>query len=105
MLRNDVVREWEESGKSREDETIGVLDSIRGGQVSIERYSCFMTTPGFHGDIEEAPLWAGESVALVRDIRGAGDIVRSLVEDAETALYSTTTYSNAAQQSTPNRAS
>ncbi len=106
MLRNTIVREWEESGKTREGETIGVLDSVlRGEQIEIARYSSFMPTPGFHGDIEQTPLWAGESVALVRDIRGAGDIVRSLVEDAETALYSVTTYSNAAQQSTPNRAS
>jgi hypothetical protein len=64
-----------------------------------------MTTPGFRGDIEEAPLWAGESVALVRDVRGAGEIVTTLVADAERALHSVTTYSNAAQQSTPNSAS
>ena len=105
VLRNDVVREWEESGKSREDETIGVLDSIRGGQVEIPRYSAFMTTPSFHGNLEEAPLWAGQSVALVRDIRSAGEIVTTLVADAEAALYSVTTYSNEAQQTSAKSAS
>jgi NAD(P)H-dependent flavin oxidoreductase YrpB (nitropropane dioxygenase family) len=105
VLRNDVVREWEESGKTREGETIGILDSMRDGRVEVPRYSALMATPDFQGDIEEVPLWAGESVALVRDIRSAGEIVRTLVADAETALYSVTTYSNAPQQSTPNRAS
>jgi nitronate monooxygenase len=105
VLRNRVVREWEAAGKERADETIGVLDSIRGGQIELARYSAFMTTPSFHGDIEEAPLWAGESVALVRDIRAAGEIVTTMVADAEAALYSVTTYSNDAQQRTPKSAS
>jgi len=99
VLRNRVVREWEAEGKSREGETIGTLDSIHGGAIEIPRYAAFMTTPGFHGDLEEAPLWAGESVALVHDIRSAGEIVNTIVADAETALYSVTTYSNDAQQS------
>ena len=84
---------------------LGILDSMRDGRVEVPRYSALMATPDFQGDIEEVPLWAGESVALVRDIRSAGEIVRTLVADAETALYSVTTYSNAPQQSTPNRAS
>jgi len=105
MLRNRVVREWEGGGKERGDETIGVLDSIRGGQIEIKRYSAFMTTPSFHGDLEEAPLWAGESVALVHDIRAAGEIVTTMMAEAEAALYSVTTYSNDAQQRTPKSAS
>jgi len=105
VLRNGVVREWEAAGKSREGETIGVLDSIRGGEIEIPRYGAFMTTPSFHGDLEEAPLWAGQSVALVRDIRSAGEIVRTIVADAEAALYSVTTYSNEAQQSSANSTS
>ena len=105
MLRNGVVREWEDDGKTRAGETIGTLDSIRGGQVEIPRYSAFMTTPAFHGDIEEAPLWAGESVALVHDIRSAGEIVATMVAEAEAALYSATTYSNEAQQSSAKSAS
>ncbi|HEV7133565.1 MAG TPA: nitronate monooxygenase [Gaiellaceae bacterium] len=102
VLRNAVVREWEASGKSREGEPIGKLDSIRGGQIDIPRYAAFMTTPSFHGDVDEAPLWAGQSVALVRDIRSAGEIVRTIVAEAEAALYSATTYSNDAQQSSAN---
>ena len=105
MLRNDVVREWEASGKSREGETIGVLHSIKGHDVELPRYAAFMLTPSVDTDIEEAPLWAGESCALVRDVQDAGDIVRELVRDAEAALYSVTTYSNAAQQTSANIAS
>jgi nitronate monooxygenase len=102
MLRNRVVREWESAGKDRADETIGVLESIRGGEIEIKRYTAFMTTPRFQGDIEEVPLWAGESVALVRDIRAAGEIVTTMVADAEAALYSVTTYSNEAQHTSAN---
>ena len=97
------------SGRQRaraaRDQTIGVLDSIRGREIEIPRYGAFMTTPSFHGDLEEAPLWAGQSVALVHDIRSAGEIVRTIVADAEIALYSVTTYSNEAQASNAKTAS
>jgi nitronate monooxygenase len=105
MLRNGVVREWETSGKSRQGETIGRLESVRGGEIDIPRYASFMATPSFHGDLDEAPLWAGESCMLVHDVKDAGDIVRELVRDASVALYSATTYSNAAQQTRANIAS
>jgi nitronate monooxygenase len=38
------------------------------------------------GDIEYAPLWAGESCSVVNDIKPAAEIVRDLVRDAEAEL-------------------
>jgi NAD(P)H-dependent flavin oxidoreductase YrpB (nitropropane dioxygenase family) len=45
-----------------------------------------MALPTFDGDIDYAPLWAGESVEVVNDIKPAGDIVRDLVRDAARAM-------------------
>jgi hypothetical protein len=45
-----------------------------------------MATPDFDGDLDYAPLWAGESCSVVNDIKPAGEIVHELVRDAEAAL-------------------
>jgi hypothetical protein len=45
-----------------------------------------MTTPDFDGDVDYAPLWAGESCSVVNDIKPAAQIVHDLVHDAEVAL-------------------
>jgi len=42
--------------------------------------------PDFDGDIDYAPLWAGQSCAMVNDIKPAAQIVRDLVLQAEAAL-------------------
>ena len=50
------------------------------------RYATGMVTPDFDGDLDYAPLWAGESCSVVSDIKPAGEIVLELVRDAEAAL-------------------
>lgn len=40
----------------------------------------------FDGDPDDAPMWAGESVSSVNDIKPAAEIVSELVRDAEAAL-------------------
>ena len=54
--------------------------------VDWPRYATGMATPDFDGDLDYAPLWAGESCSLVNDIKPAGEIVRALVRDAAAAL-------------------
>jgi NAD(P)H-dependent flavin oxidoreductase YrpB (nitropropane dioxygenase family) len=44
-----------------------------------------MLTPAFEGDAEYAPMWAGESVSLVNEIKPAGQIVADIVGEAEAA--------------------
>jgi nitronate monooxygenase/enoyl-[acyl-carrier protein] reductase II len=57
------------------------------GQVKDwPRYAIGVATPDFDGDIDYAPLWAGESCSVVKDIKPAGEIVRDLVRDAATAM-------------------
>jgi nitronate monooxygenase len=98
MLRNEIVRRWEADASAREPGVIGELAKYGGEPAAVPRYRPFMATPRFVGELEEAPLWAGQSAALVRDVKDAGDIVAELVRDAEAAVYSLTTYSNDAQQ-------
>lgn len=91
MLPNRVVREWEAAGRpplgSRAGEGSIVGHSSAGGRViEIARYTSFTPTPVFDGDIEEAPLWAGMSVGLVREVKPAGEIVRETVREAEEIL-------------------
>jgi len=45
-----------------------------------------MATPEFLGDLDYAPLWAGESCSVVNDVKPAGEIVGDLVRAAESAL-------------------
>jgi NAD(P)H-dependent flavin oxidoreductase YrpB (nitropropane dioxygenase family) len=52
----------------------------------VPRYSSMAVRDDVTGDVEAASLWAGQSVGLIHDVRPAGDIVRSLVDEAVSAL-------------------
>jgi len=94
VLSNKAVREWEAAGRPPSGErpgegsVIGTLKDERyeTGEVEIPRYAAIMLTPGFTGDVEYAPLWAGESVGVVNEIKPAGQIVADIVAEAEAAL-------------------
>lgn len=91
-LRNKAIQEWEAAGRPPngqrpgEGTIIGTMTRVDGTVVEIPRYASFMTTPAFQGDIEYAPLWAGESCGQVNDIKPAGQIVLDIVREAEEAL-------------------
>ena len=91
-LRNKTFAEWEAAGRpppgSRPGEgtSIGKRTDSLGERTDWIRYSIGTAPPDFDGDIEYAPLWAGESVSLVNDVKSAADIVNDLVRDAEAAL-------------------
>ena len=92
MLRNRIVAEWEAAGRpepggrEHEGETIGAITMSDGERSEIPRYASMMAVPEFDGDLELAPLWAGESVSLVREIEPAGEIVRRIAREADEAL-------------------
>ena len=91
-LRNKTLAEWEAAGRpasgSRPGEgtSIGRRSNAFGEPAEWVRYSIGTAPPDFDGDIDYAPLWAGESCSVVNDIKPAADIVRDLVGDAEAAL-------------------
>lgn len=91
-LRNGVVREWESAGcppsgqRPGEGTVIARVSRADGTELEVKRYSSFMITPEIPVDIEEAPLWAGQSVELIHDVKPAGQIVRDLVREADALL-------------------
>lgn len=92
VLRNKVVREWEAAGRPPpghrpgEDNPIGKRRRPWGGVQEWPRYAVGMIPPDFDGDPDDAPMWAGESVGSVNDIKPAAQIISELVRDAEAAL-------------------
>jgi nitronate monooxygenase len=91
-LRNKTVTEWEAAGKPPpgqrpgEGVPIGRRRAATGEWVDWPRYATGMAGPEFDGDVEYAPLWAGESCSVVNDVKPAGEIVHDLVRDAAAAL-------------------
>src|SRR5947209_18511509 len=91
-LKNKTFAEWVAAGspprgsKPAEGTSIGRRSNTLGERVEWLRYAVGTTPPDFDGDIEYAPLWAGESCSVVNDIKPAGDIVRDLARDADAIL-------------------
>ena len=65
---------------------IGSFRGPAGELVPWPRYAVGVATADFDGDIEYAPLWAGQSCSVVNDLKPAATIVRDLVRDAEAAI-------------------
>jgi nitronate monooxygenase len=91
-LRNKTFAEWDAAGRPPtgkrpgEGTSIGKRTLYTGEVAEWPRYAIGSAPPDFDGDIEYAPLWAGESCSVVNDIKPAGQIVRDLVRDAKAAL-------------------
>src|SRR5437588_8381158 len=70
-----------------EGPSIRTLTTSTGERIEWPRYAgAGSPKPDFDGDLDYAPLWAGESVGVVNDILPAGEIVRLLSRDAAAAL-------------------
>src|SRR5256714_7689106 len=93
VIRNRVVREWEEAGQppsgQRPGEGTVVGTRPVGNRIlDVQRYATGTPTLGFEGDLELMPFWAGQSCGLVHDIKPAAQIVNDLVREAEAAIES-----------------
>jgi nitronate monooxygenase len=91
-LRNKNFEAWEAAGRPPsgrrpgEGTVIGRKRALSGDVIEWPRYASGVATADFDGDLDYAPLWAGESCSVVNDIKPAGEIVRELVRDAGAAL-------------------
>jgi nitronate monooxygenase/enoyl-[acyl-carrier protein] reductase II len=87
-LRNKTFDEGDAAGRPPPGQRPGEGTSIgkrrtRAGEVADwPRYAIGTAPPDFEGDIDYAPMWAGESCSVVNDIKPAGEIVRDLIRDA-----------------------
>jgi NAD(P)H-dependent flavin oxidoreductase YrpB (nitropropane dioxygenase family) len=93
-LRNRTFDEWEAAGRPSpgtrpgEGTSIGTQLFASGETQAWSRYARGVVTPGFAGDVDYAPMWAGESCSVVNDVKPAAEIVRDLIRDAEIDLAS-----------------
>jgi nitronate monooxygenase len=89
VLRNNVVKEWEAAGRpgSGERPGEGEVVAISKSLEEIVRYRVFMASADVEGDVDALPLWAGQSVGLVRKVMPAGQIVREVNADADAILH------------------
>lgn len=84
-LRNRTFATWESAGRPPsgqrpgEGESIGRRTNSAGKVVEWPRYATGVVTSDFDGDVDDAPLWAGESVSVVNDVKPAAQIVAELV--------------------------
>ena len=91
-LRNKTLAEWEAAGcpppgeRPGEGTSIGKRRMSTGKEIDWPRYAIGTVPPEFDGDVEYAPLWAGESVSVVNDVKPAAEIVGDLVAEGERAL-------------------
>lgn len=91
-LRNKTFAEWDAAGRPPpgrrpgEGTPIGTRRLSSGEVQEWPRYAIGTVPPDFEGDIEYAPLWAGESCSVVNDVKPAAEIVSDLVREAEEAL-------------------
>ena len=91
LRKNKTFEEWDAAGlpppgnRPGEGAAIGTIRQP-WGEYQLLRYEARMLTPDFDGDAEYAPMWAGESCAVVNHIRPASAIVRDLVREAKEAL-------------------
>ena len=93
VLRTVAVDEWEAAGRPApgarpgEGSRVGRMP-FAGQSMDVPKYGIFPPLPGFEGDIEQTPLYAGESCRLVHDVKPAGAIVRDVVAEAREILRS-----------------
>jgi len=91
-LRNRTYAEWEAAGcpepgnRPGEGTAIGLRRYPWLDAQEWPRYAPGMATIAFDGELDYAPMWAGESCSLVDEIKPAGAIVHDLVRDATAAL-------------------
>jgi len=80
-LQNSTARTWDAAGRPPDDQRPGhgdVIGHFASGEA-IVRYEPAPPMTGTTGDIEALSMWAGQSVALVREQQSAADIVAELI--------------------------
>jgi nitronate monooxygenase len=92
VLRNRLVEVWEAAGRPPpgqrpgEGTPIGTVVRSSGQKTDWPRYAVGVAGPDFDGDVDDAPLWAGQSCTVVNDIKPAALIVHDLAAGAEAAI-------------------
>lgn len=85
-LRNTTVQAWEDAGRpSRDRPGEGDVVAMYGDEP-IHRYESTSPHDFLVGAVEPLPMWAGQSVGVIRDVAPAAEIVRRIADEAAEAL-------------------
>jgi nitronate monooxygenase len=87
VLANDTTDAWERAGRPATDRP-GADDLVATTPDGdgVTRYEDSLAVPGVDGDVEELPLYAGQSVGQAEEVMPAGDLVETLATEAAAAL-------------------
>jgi NAD(P)H-dependent flavin oxidoreductase YrpB (nitropropane dioxygenase family) len=89
VLRNTTIDAWEKAGfpprGSRPGEGEIVAAQTENGYWA-RRYEVVTAQKTYEGDIEALPLWAGQSVGLVKRIQPASEIVSEIAAEAANVI-------------------
>ena len=92
VLRTAVYEEWERAGRPEsgkrpgEGKLVGTLKHAGMELPPLVKYTVMPPAEYIEGDLEEFPLYAGMSCALVKDIPPAGDIVKRIAAEAREVI-------------------
>lgn len=89
-LRTAFVEQWladqNRCNEAHPDEPVIGETRIAGESVTVRRFMSYTPSVETKGDILSMPLYAGQGVGLIREIKPAGEIVRELAEGARRIL-------------------
>ncbi|WP_396612457.1 NAD(P)H-dependent flavin oxidoreductase [Haloferax sp. S1W] len=87
VLENTTVLEWDAAGRpdsQRPGEGEVVAETKDG--TPIHRYEDSLAVPGMKGDVEEVPLYAGQSAGLTYETQAADELVERLADETIEAI-------------------
>lgn len=87
VVANETTAEWEAAGRPDEDRP-GADDVVAEDPDGepVRRYEDSLAVPGTTGDVEEVPLYAGQSAGLAEESLPAGELVETLADETRAAL-------------------
>jgi nitronate monooxygenase len=87
VLENATVEAWEAAGRPDSDRpgTDDIVAETEDG-TPVRRYEDSLAVPGMTGDVEELPLYAGQSAGGVEDVAPADEVVAALADETDEAL-------------------
>ena len=88
VLKNETTEKWLAAGQPETGKRPGEDEVIVHDEDGhpIKRYAAYAMRSEMRGNVEAAPLWAGQGVGLVKQSQSAKEIVEELVREARTAL-------------------
>jgi len=91
VIENETVDAWREGSDPETDrQEVGEISAQAADGTPIRRCEDSLAVPGVTGDVEELPLYAGQSVGLTEIVQPADELVRTLVDETVDAIDSLT---------------